>query len=282
MHTLRLRHLCLALGLIALGPRLSGQATAVAPVEPSGADAALLQLDRVVAEQPEPGRTPPTREQTRAWWEQRALRVMGQAEEFFIRYPADPRRWRVVVHYLGASIHVIDATRREIHMRRGRELAAAALAAPDIADEQWQQVVEWKFYRLLQDPKRDSMAPLRSLLDGLTLRVPQSARLRGLEGQYIDLLLRVDEAAGEALLAELAQSKNEGVARQAAGMRQLRSLKKTPVELKFTAMDGREIDNAGFFAVANPKNMSDDELYQKMLAEYPIWLIQARKKGVVV
>jgi thiol-disulfide isomerase/thioredoxin len=34
------------------------------------------------------------------------------------------------------------------------------------------------------------------------------------------------------------------VARQAAGMRQLRSLKKTPVELKFTAMDGREIDLA--------------------------------------
>jgi len=51
---------------------------------------------------------------------------------------------------------------------------------------------------------------------------------------------------------------------------------------KLDTMDGREIDNAGFFAVANPKNMSDDELYQKMLAEYPSWLIQARKKGMVV
>lgn len=51
---------------------------------------------------------------------------------------------------------------------------------------------------------------------------------------------------------------------------------------KLDTMDGREIDNAGFFAVANPKNMSDDELYQKMLAEYPTWLIEARQKGVVV
>lgn len=51
---------------------------------------------------------------------------------------------------------------------------------------------------------------------------------------------------------------------------------------KLDTMDGREIDNAGFFAVANPRNMSDDELYQKMLAEYPTWLIEARQKGVVV
>lgn len=50
---------------------------------------------------------------------------------------------------------------------------------------------------------------------------------------------------------------------------------------KLDTMQGRVIDNANFFAVANPKSIADAELYKKMLAEYPDWLVKAGKQGIV-
>lgn len=50
---------------------------------------------------------------------------------------------------------------------------------------------------------------------------------------------------------------------------------------KLDTMRGRVVDNANFFAVADPKGIPDAELYQRMLAEYPDWLIKARKTGIL-
>ncbi len=46
-------------------------------------------------------------------------------------------------------------------------------------------------------------------------------------------------------------------------------------------MPGRLVDNANFFAVEEPDEISDDELYRLMMAEYPEWLEKAKAKGVL-
>ena len=46
-------------------------------------------------------------------------------------------------------------------------------------------------------------------------------------------------------------------------------------------MDGRIIDNANFFEVKDPKQMSDNELYNKILGEYPDWISKAQKQGIL-
>lgn len=46
-------------------------------------------------------------------------------------------------------------------------------------------------------------------------------------------------------------------------------------------MQGRLIDNADFFAVEDPTTPTDDELYGLMLEEFPSWLANARKAGVL-
>lgn len=46
-------------------------------------------------------------------------------------------------------------------------------------------------------------------------------------------------------------------------------------------LDGRLIDNANFFEIRDVKALSDQDLYQKMFAEYPEWLKAARQKGLV-
>lgn len=41
---------------------------------------------------------------------------------------------------------------------------------------------------------------------------------------------------------------------------------------KLDEMDGRYVDNANFFSVTDINNMSDDDLYDKLLSEFPVWL----------
>jgi stress response protein SCP2 len=46
-------------------------------------------------------------------------------------------------------------------------------------------------------------------------------------------------------------------------------------------MGGRYLDNANFFSVADPGELSDDQLYDLMMEEYPSWLKQAQANGLV-
>lgn len=56
----------------------------------------------------------------------------------------------------------------------------------------------------------------------------------------------------------------------------LRKLDELPVPEK------RVVDNAGFFHVgSDPRRMSDAELYDRLLGEFPLWLAEARAKGIV-
>lgn len=46
-------------------------------------------------------------------------------------------------------------------------------------------------------------------------------------------------------------------------------------------LDGRVIDNAGFFALDDIDRVSDAELYQRLLSEFPDWLRVARAAGIL-
>ena len=46
-------------------------------------------------------------------------------------------------------------------------------------------------------------------------------------------------------------------------------------------MPGRYTDNAAFFAVTDPANISDEMLFDLMMEEYPDWLNRARSMGLL-
>lgn len=46
-------------------------------------------------------------------------------------------------------------------------------------------------------------------------------------------------------------------------------------------IEGRKIDNANFFEVNSLGDLSDEELYNKLMSEFPIWLREAKKLGMV-
>ncbi|MBP1991453.1 vWA domain-containing protein [Paenibacillus eucommiae] len=50
---------------------------------------------------------------------------------------------------------------------------------------------------------------------------------------------------------------------------------------KLDDLPGRFIDNANFFALDDLDKVSDEELYDRMFDEYPVWLKQAKQKGLL-
>lgn len=50
---------------------------------------------------------------------------------------------------------------------------------------------------------------------------------------------------------------------------------------KLDTLDGRTLDNAGFFAVDDLDRIDDAELYRRLLSEFPDWLRAAKSAGVV-
>jgi hypothetical protein len=46
-------------------------------------------------------------------------------------------------------------------------------------------------------------------------------------------------------------------------------------------MTGRRVDNAGFFALDDMNEVDDEELYDRLLTEFPGWLQAARAAGVL-
>ncbi|MGK5530711.1 VWA domain-containing protein [Streptomyces sp. URMC 129] len=50
---------------------------------------------------------------------------------------------------------------------------------------------------------------------------------------------------------------------------------------RFDTLPGRTIDNVGFFAVDDIATVSDDELYDRLLSEFPVWMNAARGMGII-
>ncbi|WP_281054765.1 VWA domain-containing protein [Thiorhodococcus drewsii] len=46
-------------------------------------------------------------------------------------------------------------------------------------------------------------------------------------------------------------------------------------------LDGRTVDNCGFFAIDDLHSLTEEQLYDRMLQEFPDWLRDARAKGII-
>jgi len=72
-----------------------------------------------------------------------------------------------------------------------------------------------------------------------------------------------------------------------AGAKKKRGLLARLADSQFTFLEqlddlaGRHVDNADFFGVTDPSNLSDDQLYDLLMTEYPGWLEAARRGGLL-
>ena len=50
---------------------------------------------------------------------------------------------------------------------------------------------------------------------------------------------------------------------------------------KLDTMTGRKVDNAGFFAIDDFQKITDAQLYDRMLSEFPLWLEKVKSMGIL-
>jgi thiol-disulfide isomerase/thioredoxin len=201
---------------------------------------------------------------TRAYVE--ALAERGESlhallQEFVAKFPADPRRWDAVVA-MGANNRMFvkeigdveakgfEAVVRDTAAQKAWQAQLATLMtemmnAPDVPEKARQSAYEkWVDHARAEIDQGGAMAEFRRRLDVLKEKFPASSTIRIAEWQYLNRLRRTDLKAVEPHLAVMMKDSNARVAKWAAGEMEVEKLRRTPMELKFTSSDGREVDLA--------------------------------------
>ena len=177
------------------------------------------------------------------------------ALKFYLEFPDDyrSRGWLLNLAYfthgplLDHNLSVADQTAYQAVLR---PRLAQVLATPGLSDERWESLMTIEITRnlgihqgRLQPADSDmSLAVLRQKIDALAARRPKASGLRRAEIDYVEILEAKEPAAVEPQLKKLLGSPNEAVAKMAQGRLNVRAAYRTPMEMSFTAVDGREVD----------------------------------------
>jgi len=165
---------------------------------------------------------------------------------FLLGFPEDPRTRGLLPALEALAERLPEAARagyREAYARR----IAAALARPDLPAPAREGILSGIASAVLSrelEAEQPDPAALAGPLRALAEQFPQSRALPALRLGEARLLAARDPAAGLARLRALAADPDPELARQAAAEVRVAQLRTEPLELKFTAADGREVDVA--------------------------------------
>lgn len=221
---------------------------AVFASEPAAApaDAAYVALRARRLERPPPGDVQTTSAFQRAQHDE----VSRAAEKFLAAYPGDPRRWEVLAWAVNSPrrADMSDGPPEPTWEKKRAALSAELLAARDVPETTWVAVAERTINHLAGfrgEPVRD-LATAGKIVADFATRVPGSERRKFAEQTYLDALERADPAAAEALLRQRVSpaETNSAVRQMATGRLRVVEARRVPLELKFTAADGRPVDLA--------------------------------------
>ncbi|WP_221032579.1 TlpA family protein disulfide reductase [Actomonas aquatica] len=253
--------LLLSFLLVALGT--SGNALAAETATPA-ADAAWAAIAAAMKQsRPDPMPEKFTRADYFKWNEPRLRQLQTDVLTFMATYPDDPRRWEGVAYIIEREPDFITEFKPEFDQNPRRahivvdeaakaawadkriELQQALLASDDASDEAREKVeVEQAADELLAGDEPPALDVAEQRLNDLAERYPDGSAvyyftlrlLRGYESS--------DEPTAIALWQRLVDSPMPRVREVAAGRLRVAAAKEQPMELAFTAIDGREVDLA--------------------------------------
>jgi thiol-disulfide isomerase/thioredoxin len=230
-----------------------------------GADALWARADAARnAPRPAPGRVDGksvmTPEYVRAI-EARGREIGDLFMAFVEKHPSDPRRWEAIVALARNYRPVIreigdvrakaweavvrDEAAERVWTERINTLVDELLEAPGVPDNLRQAGCE-----LWVDAARAAIGPdgdpteFRRRIDVLRERHPESRVIRVAEWQYLNRLRKSDPGAVGSWLSTVAARPDPETAAWARGELAVEALRQKPMELRFTAVDGREVDFA--------------------------------------
>lgn len=180
--------------------------------------------------------------------------VVQAAGEFLAAHPEDPRKWEVLSALVGAARKFNGPTAKadEISWREFQSATQEKLLNSEgVPDAIWERAMKGEVFRAREvvegARKRDGRADpaaWRQALDRLSARIPGSRSLAPFLGHYFDYLALDDQSQAGKFLQGLTSSTNSHVAMMAQGKLNAMAAASGPMDLNFTAADGREVDLA--------------------------------------
>lgn len=176
--------------------------------------------------------------------------LLGKALEFFEKYPTERRVGGILYNLASFSewIKGPDAVR----LRREWRTYLRGALEDTLAHHTWPDHVwgglEWVAIRnevdLQQETGRPDLAAFKTRMATVAARVPGDPYRIALEQYYVELLRRYEPTALRPYLASLSQSTVPELVELGQGQLAVENLRADPMELKFTALDGRTVDLA--------------------------------------
>jgi thiol-disulfide isomerase/thioredoxin len=251
---------------------LSAWSVTAAPTAPEAADAAFAEIQAILAAKP-----PPELKSGSArfhWSTQQRSRLNDLCEKFMADFPTDPRRWEAAIHMFnrvrpfvkatddakldqqrpGTIVQgavVYDLAEQARWRERLADLDAQCLAATDMTSEVRKQYLLGRLIRFATELGRRvtegqpiDLAAYKVEVDRAIATYPEERQTAEGFNRYVNLVRR-QGASPEAIFAVLQEyldSPSEGVRTIAETGLTLRKAQEHPLEWKFTAADGREVD----------------------------------------
>lgn len=164
---------------------------------------------------------------------------------FYQQYPGDERRYEAAFHYLNLVLSFIPDTTAE--ERRHAEGMLAHLESSENVPSRWRERIagfgaRLRVETLLYSRESPNVDAVRRELDKFARQYPQSELLGYLERGYVELLAKGSQKAADQWLTHLHASPNESVQKMSAGLVRERKLLREPLDIRFTALDGRKVD----------------------------------------
>ncbi len=173
-----------------------------------------------------------------------------RAAEFASEHPDDPRAWDARLLELKTVIFPTPIPERKVLFAQQENLLASIEASPEAPASIKQQAERTLISQhldhldLIDTPQQ--AAELEARIVRYIHRNPDDPKANALQVRRLDLLKMSDPKKAADLLATLTTSDDPKVAAAARGRQELQGLEATPLDWKFTAVDGRSVDLAAW------------------------------------
>ncbi len=265
----------LALILAAALPAQPGRTTLIpvtsVPISPAAA-AMRAELDEawlLLGPQPAEFWASKTRAELSRLRDDAQQRIVALAERFSREHPQDPLRWEAIFRATLASpdfitgfkpgledspkgtsprgFFLVDDAAGAAWKVRQAELLSALRTGTDVPWEIAEQRAMIDLIPVVRNAAREGPAAIGAAdrqVDAFAARFPQGRQTLGLYLSLHDRKIRVGEAAAEELWGRIAAGPNLAAAERARGELSRIEATRKPLELAFTAVDGRKVDLA--------------------------------------
>lgn len=175
--------------------------------------------------------------------------VSGKALEFFEKYPNERRVGGILFNLASFGGWMKGAESEKVRAEWQQHLQR--VLAGTLANKQWPDNVwaglHWVAGKndlaiAMDSAGKPDLAALRARIATVADRTPESPYRTFLVQELLGLMEKHEPAKVDAYLHELAGSDVADLANLGKGQLAIRALRATPMELKFTAVDGREVD----------------------------------------